>query len=92
MSGGSFHSTALRMVERFTMVDADNIDYEATIEDPNVYTRPWKMAFGVWKRAPADYENFEYACHEGNRSMELTEVLFKDKAKPAGGPPPSVKP
>jgi hypothetical protein len=66
--------------------------YEATIEDPNVYTRPWKMAFGVWKRAPADYENFEYACHEGNRSMELTEVLFKDKAKPAGGPPPSVKP
>jgi hypothetical protein len=50
------------------------------------------MAFGVWKRAPADYENFEYACHEGNRSMELTEVLFKDKAKPAGGPPPSVKP
>jgi hypothetical protein len=87
MSGGSFHSTALRMVERFTMVDADNIDYEATIEDPNVYTRPWKMAFGVWKRAPADYENFEYACHEGNRSMELTEVLFKDESKPAAAAP-----
>jgi hypothetical protein len=81
MSGGSFHSTALRMVERYTMVDADNIDYEATIEDPNVYTRPWKMSFGVWKRAPAEYENFEYACHEGNRSIELTEALFKNPGK-----------
>jgi hypothetical protein len=77
MSGGSFHSTALHMVERFTIVDADNIDYEATVEDPNVFTRPWKLAFGVWTRAPRDYENYEFACHEGNRSVELTEVLFK---------------
>ena len=77
MATGSFHSTALKLTERFTMADADNIDYEATIEDPNVFTRPWKLAFGVWKRAPAGYENFEFACHEGNRSMVLTEVLFK---------------
>ena len=52
MHTGSFHSPALHVVERFTIVDADNIDYEATIEDPNVFTRPWKMSFGVWKRAP----------------------------------------
>jgi hypothetical protein len=77
MATGSFHSTALKMTERFTMADADNIDYEANVEDPLVFTRPWKMAFGVWRRAPKDYENFEFACHEGNRSMELTEVLFK---------------
>jgi hypothetical protein len=77
MSGGSFHSTALHMIERFTMVDADNIDYEATIEDPNVFTRPWKLRFGVWARAPKDYENYEYACHEGNHTMELTDPLFK---------------
>src|SRR5262245_13994843 len=72
MSVGSFHSPALHMVERWTMRDANNIDYEATIEDPNVFTRPWKMRFGVWKRAPAGYENYEYACHEGNRWNELT--------------------
>jgi hypothetical protein len=72
MSVGTFHSTALHMVERFTMRDADNIDYEATIEDPNVYTRPWKIAYGIWKRAPKEYENFEYACHEGNHWNELT--------------------
>ena len=54
---------------------------EATIEDPNVFARPWKLAFGVWTRAPKDYENYEFACHEGNRSVELTSVMFK---KPTG--------
>jgi hypothetical protein len=88
MSGGSFHSTALRLVERFTVVDADNIDYEATVTDENVFTRPWKMAFGIWSRAPQGYENYEFACHEGNKSVELTEVLFKEsgEASPSGTP------
>ena len=72
MSVGTFHSTALHMVERFTMVDADNIHYEATIEDPNVFTAPWKIAYGIWKRAPKEYENFEFACHEGNQWNALT--------------------
>lgn len=76
MSAGSFHSPALHVVERFTIVDADHIDYEATIEDPNVFTRPWKIAFPIWNRAPKNYVLFEYACHEGNRSPELTEPLF----------------
>ncbi len=72
MSVGTFHSPGLHMVERYTFRDADNIDFEATIEDPNVYTRPWKMAYGIWERAPKDYENYEYACHEGNHWNELT--------------------
>jgi hypothetical protein len=72
MSVGTFHSPALKMTERFIMRDADNIDYEATIEDPNVYTRPWKIAYGIWERAPQGYENFEFACHEGNRWDALT--------------------
>ena len=87
MSGGSFHSTALHMIERFKVVDADNIDYEATIEDPNVYAKPWKLAFGIWTRAPSDYENYEYACHEGNRSVELTSVMFKKPSSSTSKPP-----
>ena len=75
MSAGSFHSPAMHVVERFTIVDADTINYEATIEDPNVFTRPWKITFRVWMRAPRDYVLFEYACHEGNRSMDLTALL-----------------
>jgi hypothetical protein len=70
-STGSFHSPAMRVVERFTIAGPDHVDYEATIEDPNVFTRPWTMKFDVWKRAPAGFEMFEYACHEGNRTIEL---------------------
>jgi len=57
-------STALHLVERFTRVDADTIDYEVTIDDPNVYTRPWKVAIPL-NRDPT-YVIYEYACHEGN--------------------------
>lgn len=87
MSGGSFHSTSLRLVERFTVVDADTIDYEATVYDDKVFTQPWKMAFGVWSRAPKGYENYEFACHEGNRSVELTEVLFKNPGATSAAKP-----
>ena len=81
MSAGSFHSPAMHLVERFTIVGDGRIDYEATIEDPNVFARPWKIAFPVWMRAPDDYVLFEYACHEGNRSTELTSPLFSDESR-----------
>jgi hypothetical protein len=53
-----------------TLVDADKIDYEATIEDPKVFTRPWKLAVG-WKRAKDRpfQEILEQACHEGNLDL-----------------------
>jgi len=62
------HSDALKLVERFTRVDADTINYEVTIEDPNVYTSPWTVAFPL-TRMP-DYGMFEYACHEGNHGLK----------------------
>lgn len=60
---------ALHVVERFTRISADTIQYEVTIEDPNVYTRPWKVAMPL-TRDP-EYVIYEYACHEGNRAVEL---------------------
>ncbi len=60
-------SDALYVVERFTRVDADTIRWEVTIEDPNVYTRPWTVAMPL-SRDP-DYQIFEYACHEGNYAL-----------------------
>jgi hypothetical protein len=74
MSNGSFHSPALHIVERLTMVDADTIDYEATVEDPNVFTRPWTIRYPLFDRAGKGYELFEYACHEGNRTLDLTPL------------------
>ena len=54
----------MRAVERFTRVDAGTLQYEVTIEDPGVYTGPWKVAMPL-NRAD-DYRLYEYACHEGN--------------------------
>ena len=62
------HSQAGRIVERFTRVDANTIRYEATIDDPNVYTSPWTVAFPL--NRDERYRIFEYACHEGNHALE----------------------
>jgi len=48
---GNFHSDALKVLERFTRTAADTINYEATIEDPKVFTRPWKMRMPVYIRS-----------------------------------------
>lgn len=74
LSNGAFHSPALHIVERLTMIDADRIDYEATVEDPNVFTRPWTLRFPLFNRAPRGYQLFEYACHEGNKTLDLTPL------------------
>ena len=66
---GSFHSDALHLVERFTIVDANTMNYEVTIEDPKVYTRPWKMGWRLRRNADPE-EMWEEACHEGNHSAE----------------------
>lgn len=63
----NFHTTAAHMVERFTLIDADTIHYEVAIEDPNVYTRPWKIAFPLRRVKEKGYEFIEEACHEGER-------------------------
>ena len=60
-------SEACHLVERFTRVDASTIQYQATIDDPNVYTRPWTVAFPLNK--DERYTIFEYACHEGNYAL-----------------------
>ena len=61
-------SQAAHTVERLTRVDENTIQYEATIDDPNVYTRPWKVAFPL--NRDERYRIFEYACHEGNHALE----------------------
>ena len=64
------HSAGLRVVERFRRTDGSTIEYEAVIEDGENYTRPWTIAMPL-TRDPG-YDLFEYACHEGNRAVELS--------------------
>jgi len=65
--GGQAFSDALKITERFTRVDADTLEYSATIDDPKTYTRPFTLQF-PWRRDNT-YGMFEYACHEGNHSL-----------------------
>lgn len=65
---GDFHSDALHVIERFTMIDPDTILYEATMEDPKVFTRPWTMAFPMM-RMEKGHEVMEEACHEGDHDL-----------------------
>lgn len=83
--GGTFHSNTLHVVERYTRVDADTIAYEATLDDPKVFTRPWKVAF-EFKRPEKGYKLFEYACHEGNYGLPnmLSAARAEASAKKTG--------
>jgi len=58
---GNFHSDALRVTERYTMVDADTLDYEATIEDAKVFTRPWKIRIPLHRQKDMA-RVLEYQC------------------------------
>jgi hypothetical protein len=60
-------SEALHVVERFRRVDAGTISYTVTVEDPNVYTRPWTVTMPLVR--DDDYRIYEYACHEANYAV-----------------------
>jgi hypothetical protein len=59
---GNFHSEAMRLVERFTMTDPDTIRYQATIDDPKVFTRPWTIGMQIDRRKDMD-RILEYQCN-----------------------------
>src|SRR6266853_350086 len=59
---GNFHSDALRLVERYTLTSPDHIFYEATMTDPKVFTRPWKMSMPLYRRAEKNVKLLEYEC------------------------------
>jgi hypothetical protein len=62
-AAGNFHSDALHVVERFTRTGPDHIAYEATIEDPNVFTRSWKMNMTLYRRQEKTAQILDYECH-----------------------------
>jgi len=58
---------AMHVVERFTRLDADTIDYSVTITDPKVYTKPWTVRLPL--NRDDSYQMFEYSCQEGNYAL-----------------------
>ncbi len=78
---GNFHSDALKVVERFTPMDATHINYEATIDDAKVFTRPWKMSLIIYRRLEKNLELLDYECAE-----HVYEKLFKGRGGKPDGP------
>jgi len=70
----------LHVVERFTRVDGDTLLYQFTVDDPQTFTRPWSGEIPMKK---AGGPLFEYACHEGNYSMENTLSTVRDEEEAA---------
>ena len=60
---GNFHSDALHVIERFTPDGPNHIEYEVTIEDPKVFTRPWTMRMPLYRRKEKNFQLLEYECY-----------------------------
>jgi hypothetical protein len=77
----------LRMVERFTRTAADLLMYQATFEDPTVFTRPWTIEIPLTRKDDKENQIFESACHEGNYAMTgiLAGARMRDKREAGKG-------
>jgi hypothetical protein len=78
IGAGTFHTEALHVIERYSMVDRDRIDYDATMEDPKVLTRPWVFRTSIMRREGTRLR--EYECEENNQDPARYEKLLKDES------------
>jgi len=76
LGGGFVHSDALRLVERYTRIDRDQMNYEVTIEDPKVLTKPFTQRNTLMLREGARLR--EYSCNENNLDPKVYEKLLAD--------------
>jgi len=60
---GNYHSEDLHVVEKYTLTDPDHIDYQVTIEDPKVFTRPWNIDLVLYRRKEKNVQLLEYECY-----------------------------
>jgi hypothetical protein len=76
---GNFHSDALHVVERYTPVSPYHLMYEATIEDPKVFTRPWKISMPLYRRVEQGAKVLEYKCVEFAEEFMYGHLIEKPK-------------
>jgi hypothetical protein len=69
----------LHLVERFTRIDADTVEYRFTLDDPTTWTKPWTVAYPI---VTSDGPIYEFACHEGNYGLRgiLSGARYEEKA------------
>jgi hypothetical protein len=77
---GNFHGADLRVVERYTPMGPNHLWYEATLEDPQTYSRPWTISFPLYRRMEPDAQLLEFKC-----VPFAEEVMYGDLRKGASG-------
>jgi hypothetical protein len=76
---GDFHSDQLHVVERFTLIDSDHMNYEASIEDSQVFTRPWKISLPLYRNIAKNAQLTEFKCVEFAEELLYGDVRRKAK-------------
>jgi hypothetical protein len=80
---GNFHSEGLHVIERFTPMNSNLLDYEVTIEDPKVFTRPWKIRLPLYRRQESNAQLLEFKCVEF-----VEELMYGHLVKKTGNEKP----
>ena len=73
---GNFASDSLRVIERYSPLDANTIHYEATMEDPALFTRPWKISLPLYRHREKNARLLDFKCVEF-----VEELLYGDLKK-----------
>jgi hypothetical protein len=80
---GNHHSAAMIVLERYTLIDEHVMQYEATIEDPETFSRPWTIRMPLYRRAEADARLLEFNCVKFSEPLLYGEFTSRDAAQPA---------
>lgn len=76
---GNFLTNTATVTERFTLVGKDHINYEVTIDDPTIYTRPWKMKMPLYRRVEENAQLLEFRCVPFSEMMLYGDLLEEKK-------------
>ena len=79
---GNYHSEALHVVERYTLASANVINYEATIEDPKVFSRPWTISMPIYRRLEKNARLMEFKCAEFAEDLLYGHLRRVPSARP----------
>ena len=83
---GNHHSAAMIVLERYTLIDEHVMQYEATIEDPETFSRAWTIRMPLYRRAEADARLLEFNCVKFSEQLLYGEFMSRDAAEPAENP------
>lgn len=83
---GNYHSAAMLVTERYTPIDENTLQYEATIDDPETFSRPWTIRMPLYRRVEQNARLLEFNCVEFSEKLLYGELMSKEPA-PAGNRP-----